>query len=1026
MTKKISLSASASIVGAALFILFSYSYSGQHLAHPVRAEESSFFSGHIPVYEHSFPDTLKVLAVMVQFVPDSSELTSGNGQFDLSTAPQRILDAPPRDSAYFADHLLFAQNYFHKASNGKQNITATVLGGVLTLPHQMRDYSPEDTTNLPLANLAVDAWRMADSLYPAFPFQNYDLFVVFHAGSGKDVDLRGSLGYDPTPYDLPSLYFDLSGFRQALGSSFSGITLPNHPAFTITNSAILPETENRLIPGIGGDVLLQLSINGLMVASIGSHLGLPDLFDTKTGGTAIGRFGLMDGQSIFSFSGLFPPEPSAWEKIYLGWTTPITVPSGHSTLSIPAASLTTGGNDTIYKIPISAKEYFLVENRNRDVKNDGQTLTIRWNGEQFTKQYAEDDPDFNASNVDSIYGTVVNVDDLDWSLPGAIGYTGGILIWHIDETIIDNNLATNSINADPEHRGVYLEEADGSQDIGQSYGLIDPGSGSEDGTPLDFWYSGNDSPVYQNEFSETSHPNSLSNSFAHSFVTLNHFSSAAPVMTFQTQLGTAAVSLENIIKLGSIKGNQHDAPVFADVDADGAKEVVYASGDSIFILKNGVASLVSPFGGTLQPAIASIADTNRIVAVHDSSLYIFRLKAVGNAFNSEIMSSVNTPTLLSSPVFSRNVSNPQLFVGGADGSLFTFSTATQTLSSSHIISSPVVGAALYSDSSLLAYTSDTVVSSWQKVWSFAGRKILAASFGQFDNNSVASSYLVVVTNDNTVTLCPPSVLMHTTPTSLENDLQSFSVNANVTGSLALADVNGDGQLDILVGTDQGLFAFNKNGVQIEHFPLKTLDGGSVVGSPVIAKTPSGSVGIFFGSSNGQVYGFDNNGKLLAGFPIQTSGIVSSLAMNGSELAAVSTDSSLYVWNVNGVFDSTKILWNGLYADEYHSNAVLQTGAVTFKSSELLPPSFAYNWPNPVYDKTTNIRYYLSKPATVSIKIFNMAGELVDEFSGPGMANLDNEVQWNVSKVQSGVYFAQIKAVSAGEEKSVIIKIAVVK
>jgi hypothetical protein len=953
---------------------------------------------------------------MVQFVPDSSELTSGNGQFDLTTTPQRILDAPPRDSAYFADHLLFAQNYFHKASNSKQNITATVLGGVLTLPHQMRDYSPEGTTDLPLANLAVDAWRMADSLYPTFPFQNYDLFIVFHAGSGKDVDLRGSLGYDPTPYDLPSLYFDLNGFRQVLGTSFDGISLPHHPTFKITDSAILPETENRLIPGLGGDVLLQLSINGLLVASIGSHLGLPDLFDTKTGGTAIGRFGLMDGQSIFSFSGLFPPEPSAWEKIYLGWTTPITVPSGHSTLSISAVGLTTSGNDTIYKIPISAKEYFLVENRNRDVKSDGQTLTVRWNGEQFTKHYAEDDPDFNASNVDSIYGTVVNVDDLDWSLPGAIGYTGGILIWHIDETVIENNLATNTINADLTHRGVYLEEADGSQDIGQSYGLIDPGSGSEDGTPLDFWYEGNDSPVYQNEFSETTHPNSLSNSFAHSFVTLNHFSGAAPMMTFQSDIGSASVSLAALIKLNSIKGNQHDAPLFADVDADGAKEIVYTSGDSIFVLKNGVASLISPFGGTLQPAIASIADTNRIVAVHDSTLYVFRLKAAGNSFSSEIMNSIHVSTLLSSPIFSRNVSNPLLFVGGANGTLFTFSTATHIPSSSHIISSPVVGAALYSDSSLLAYTSDTVVSSFGRVWSFAGKKILSAVLAQFENSGFSTSRFVVVTNDNVVSLCPPS----------GNDLQSFSVNANVTGSLALADVNGDGQLDILVGTDQGLFAFNNNGVQIEHFPLKTLDGGSVVGSPVIAQTAAGSVVIFFGSSNGQVYGFDSNGKLLAGFPLQTSGIVSSLAISGSKLAAVSTDSSLYVWNVSGVFDSTKIQWNGFLADEYHSNAVLQTGAITFKSSELLPASFAYNWPNPVYDKTTNIRYYLSKPATVSIKIFNMAGELVDQFSGPGLANLDNEVQWNVAKVQSGVYFAQIKATSGGEEKSVIIKIAVVK
>ena len=80
----------------------------------------------------------------------------------------------------------------------------------------------------------------------------------------------------------------------------------------------------------------------------------------------------------------------------------------------------------------------------------------------------------------------------------------------------------------------------------------------------------------------------------------------------------------------------------------------------------------------------------------------------------------------------------------------------------------------------------------------------------------------------------------------------------------------------------------------------------------------------------------------------------------------------------------------------------------------------------MYSTTTNIRYYLSKPATIAIKIYNMAGELVDQFAGPGVGNIDNEVQWNVSKVQSGVYFAQIRANASGEQKNVIIKIAVVK
>ena len=195
----------------ALFF-FSISLFAQHkLSHPIRVEGE-----HIQQRTAS-SDTLKILAVMVQFQKDEDSRTSGNGQFDLSTTQQKIIDAPPRDSAYFADHFYFAKNYFTKASNGKQNISSTVLGTVITLPKKMQDYAQTNNDNTLLARLAEETWRAADSLNPKFPFQQYNVFIIFHAGSGKDVDLRGSLGYDPTPYDLPSLYFSLNGFRKIFG-----------------------------------------------------------------------------------------------------------------------------------------------------------------------------------------------------------------------------------------------------------------------------------------------------------------------------------------------------------------------------------------------------------------------------------------------------------------------------------------------------------------------------------------------------------------------------------------------------------------------------------------------------------------------------------------------------------------------------------------------------------------------------------------------------------------------------------------
>ena len=115
-----------------------------------------------------------------------------------------------------------------------------------------------------------------------------------------------------------------NAFKEIYGNDYEGIPVSDG-SFKITNSMIIPETESREVETISGTFLFEITINGLMCASIGSHLGLPDLFDTETGLSAIGRFGLMDGQSIFAYLGTYPPEPSPWEKINLGWAEPVTI-----------------------------------------------------------------------------------------------------------------------------------------------------------------------------------------------------------------------------------------------------------------------------------------------------------------------------------------------------------------------------------------------------------------------------------------------------------------------------------------------------------------------------------------------------------------------------------------------------------------------------------------------------------------------------------------------------------------------------
>jgi hypothetical protein len=86
----------------------------------------------------------------------------------------------------------------------------------------------------------------------------------------------------------------------------------------------------------------------------------------------------------------------------------------------------------------------------------------------------------------------------------------------------------------------------------------------------------------------------------------------------------------------------------------------------------------------------------------------------------------------------------------------------------------------------------------------------------------------------------------------------------------------------------------------------------------------------------------------------------------------------------------------------------------------------YNWPNPVYDNLTHFRYYVKENAAVHIKVFNLAGELVTELSGQGIGGVDNEIVWNASGVQSGVYFARVEAAGQSGSGVAVVKVAVVK
>jgi hypothetical protein len=145
------------------------------------------------------------------------------------------------------------------------------------------------------------------------------------------------------------------------------------------------------------------------------------------------------------------------------------------------------------------------------------------------------------------------------------------------------------------------------------------------------------------------------------------------------------------------------------------------------------------------------------------------------------------------------------------------------------------------------------------------------------------------------------------------------------------------------------------------------------------------------------------------------------------IAVLSENGSLDAFLTSNSVTSSSLTWWQHLGDERHSNVDTSVAAQVLPiSTELFPKSRVYNWPNPVYGQSTQIRYFTSEDANVTITILDLSGKKITELAGRGTAGMDNEVTWNVANIQSGVYLARVEARGTSRTEVVIVKIAVVK
>ncbi len=107
----------------------------------------------------------------------------------------------------------------------------------------------------------------------------------------------------------------------------------------------------------------------------------------------------------------------------------------------------------------------------------------------------------------------------------------------------------------------------------------------------------------------------------------------------------------------------------------------------------------------------------------------------------------------------------------------------------------------------------------------------------------------------------------------------------------------------------------------------------------------------------------------------------------------------------------------------------------YRLAQYMPPEYiitknsAYVYPNPAAGNEVTFKFKLMKAAQMDLKIFNIAGELIKEFSEiyeMEDAGKTQKIKWNIQGIASGIYIWYLKGETSGREDQVIKKLAIVK
>jgi hypothetical protein len=254
--------------------------------------------------------------------------------------------------------------------------------------------------------------------------------------------------------------------------------------------------------------------------------------------------------------------------------------------------------------------------------------------------------------------------------------------------------------------------------------------------------------------------------------------------------------------------------------------------------------------------------------------------------------------------------------------------------------------------------------------------------------------------------------------------------------MAVGDVDGDGQLDIVAASATSIAGVNSHGARLLNTPVRLQDAYAlqhavhITAGPLVADVAGDSLPeILVSTDLGLVYALGAAGKPLQGFPrkVLPDGFAATLLAEdldtdpatreivgvGSNLDGKTPAFASATVLTRGGFGSGRPGWTARAGNAARTGYVAPAPPVRVAAAHLQSlerPLLAY--PNPSHDGTVRLRMTAQRPGSYDLRIFDLEGEQVFARSGVLVAGTQ-EVVWNCAGKASGVYVCRFVSSAAG-------------